>query len=83
MMTGVAPYRVVLVPVGAKTPRMLDAKRGIKTRAGAKRHAREWATDVVNGLIHIEELQDIAGGGRKYVRFITGTVTGGKLKGWT
>lgn len=82
-MTGVAPYRVVLVPVGAKPPRMLDAKRGIKTRAGAKRHAREWASDVGSGVIHVEELQTVEGGGKKYVRVASASVEGGKLKGWT
>lgn len=83
MMTGRAPFRVVLLPAGAPQPRTLDVTREIKTRAGAKRRAREFASDVVDGFIHVEELQTVEGGGKKYVRFATGTVAGGKLKGWT
>lgn len=83
MRTGRAPFRVMLCPAGAATPRTLDVTRGVETRTGAKRRAREFATDVVDGIIHVEELQDAEGGGKKYVRFATGTVAGGKLKGWT
>lgn len=83
MRTGRAPFRVLLCPAGATQPRTLDVTRGVETRTGAKRRAREFATDVVDGIIHVEELQEVEGGARKYVRVATGTVVGGKLKGWT
>lgn len=83
MRTGRAPFRVVLCPAGVTETRTLDVTRGVETRTGAKRRAREFATDVVDGIIHVEELQDVEGGGKKYVRVATGTVVSGKMKGWT
>lgn len=81
MMSGKAPYRLTLAPMVGKR-RSFDVKTGIKTRAGARRHAREWATDVVAGVIHVEELQDVEGGGRKYVRVASGAVEGGRFARW-
>ncbi len=81
MMSGKAPYRLTLAQSSGQR-RSFDVKTGIKTRAGAKRHAREWASDVVAGVIHVEELQDVEGGGRKYVRVASGSVEPGKLARW-
>lgn len=76
-----APYRLTLAPMEGKR-RTFECKVGITKRAGAMRHAREWASDVGSGVIHVEELQTVEGGGKKYVRVASASVEGGKLTRW-
>lgn len=75
-------YHLTLIPAHGKC-RTFQCKTGIKTRGGTKRHAREWAGDVRNGVIRCEERQDTGVPGvSKNVTFAVAEVTGGTITLW-